>query len=155
MKAGKTPRRSGCPISYGLDVFGDKWTLLIIRDLVFFGRRTYGEFLEAGEGIATNILAERLKRLEDGGILQSRAAEKNRTKKIYSLTKKGADLIPILVEMALWGGAHDAKTAAPAAYLRRMRMDREEVIGELRKRAMSPRVSGRSPLKEIMAGDRK
>ncbi len=92
-----------CPISTTLDMLGDKWTLLIIRDLMFKGKRTYGEFLQSEEKIATNILADRLLILEKNGIVEKRAFPENKVKNLYQLTPKGIDLMPILLEMIVWG----------------------------------------------------
>jgi DNA-binding HxlR family transcriptional regulator len=96
-------RRSGCPISSTLDILGDKWALLIIRDLMFKGKKTYGEFLRSEEKIATNILADRLLILEKNGIVEKRAFPGNKAKNLYRLTPKGIDLMPTLLEMILWG----------------------------------------------------
>jgi DNA-binding HxlR family transcriptional regulator len=95
-------RRSSCPISSALDIIGDKWSLLIIRDIAFSGKTTYNEFLKAGEGIATNILADRLAMLEMTGILFKKEHPDKKAKIGYRLTAKGIDLIPILMEMILW-----------------------------------------------------
>lgn len=130
----KPKRRSACPISFSLDFLGDKWTLLVVRDLVFGGKRHYGEFLKSGESIATNILADRLAQLEAGGVLRKSPDPANRTKNVYSLTAKGLDLIPVMLELAAWGAAHDPQTAAPKAFLRRFKRDREGLIKEIRKR---------------------
>ncbi len=130
----KPKRRSACPISFSLDFLGDKWTLLVVRDLVFGGKRYYGEFLKSGESIATNILANRLAQLEANGIIRKSPDPANRIKKVYSLTAKGLDLIPVMLELAAWGAAHDPQTAAPKAFLRRFKEDREGLIKEIRKR---------------------
>lgn len=100
-------QRSDCPISKSLDIFGDKWTLLIVRDLVFHGYRFYNQFLASGEKIATNILSDRLKKLEANGFITSEKYALNKTKKVYKLTEPGLDLIPILVELLAWGYKHD------------------------------------------------
>ena len=92
-----------CPISTTLDILGDKWTLLIIRDLMFKGKRTYGEFLQSEEKIATNILADRLLILEKNGIVEKRVFPENKVKNLYQLTPKGIDLMPILLEIIVWG----------------------------------------------------
>ncbi len=92
-----------CPISCTLDILGDKWTLLIVRDLMFKGRKTYGEFLQSDEKIATNILAHRLRVLEEAGIVEKKPFPGNRAKNLYQLTPKGLDLMPTLVEIMLWG----------------------------------------------------
>lgn len=97
-----TKKRSDCPISCSLDEFGDKWSLLIIRDLIFFNKNTYGDFLKSNEGIATNILASRLQALEENGIIEKLEHPESKAKNLYLLTQKGIDLLPILVEIYLW-----------------------------------------------------
>ena len=111
---------------------GDKWTLLVVRDLLFSGKRHYGEFLKSGEAIATNILADRLLKLEAGGIIRKSPDPEHGAKYVYSLTDKGLDLIPVMLELAAWGAAHDPKTGAPKAFIRRFREDREGLIKEIR-----------------------
>lgn len=103
-EAEKGALRSNCPVNFGLENFGDKWSLLIIRDMVFWGKRTYGEFLKSDEGIATNILAARLVSLEKEGIVSKSPHPVDKRKEIYSLTEKGLDLIPLLVEIVAWSG---------------------------------------------------
>jgi DNA-binding HxlR family transcriptional regulator len=125
-------RRSKCPVTFALDQLGDKWSLLIVRDLMFHGKRTYGEFLESGEGIATNVLADRLKRLEAEGIIEKTRDPENKRRVLYSLTNKGFDLTPLLVEMVLWSAKYDADTGIPKAFLDRMVNDREAFIQEVR-----------------------
>jgi DNA-binding HxlR family transcriptional regulator len=107
VKKGKKELRSHCPVNYGLEAFGDRWALLILRDIVFRGKRTYVEFLKSEEGFATNILASRLVHLVEAGILQRREHETDGRKDIYSLTEKGLDLIPLLFEMVLWSAKYD------------------------------------------------
>ena len=92
----------GCPIRYGMGMFGDKWTLLIIRDMMFMGKRYYNEFLNSEENISTNILADRLACLEKNGIVSKTMDEKNRSKYIYSLTKKGKELLPVMLSIVDW-----------------------------------------------------
>lgn len=94
--------RSDCPIHFGLALFGDKWTLLIIRDLAFFGKRFYNEFLASPEGISTNILADRLQTLEKNGIIRKEKDETHKQKIVYSLTEKGTDLLPVLAAIKSW-----------------------------------------------------
>ena len=103
--------RSHCPVNFGLEAFGDRWTLLILRDIVFRGKRTYGEFLKSEEGFATNILASRLARLQEYGILRREDAPDGR-KDLYTLTEKGLDLIPLLFEMVLWSAKYDRLSEA-------------------------------------------
>ncbi len=98
----KTHHRSGCPINLGLEVFGDKWTLLIIRDLMFAGKRHFREFLASAEGISTNILSDRLAMLVDAGIITRADDPEHRLKAIYSLTEKGIELLPILAQISRW-----------------------------------------------------
>ena len=97
-----TKKRSDCPIGRSLDIFGDKWSLLIIRDLMFNKKCTYGDFLKSGEGIATNILATRLHGLEENKIIEKLKHPDSKAKVLYKLTQKGIDLLPILVEIHLW-----------------------------------------------------
>ena len=125
-------RRSDCPINVALETFGDPWSLLIIRDIVYFGKKTYGAFLASEEGMATNILASRLAFLEHKGILLKRVCEGDKRKEEYVLTERGLDLIPILVEMANWSAAHDPQTGAPAAWIALMKSDREKMIQRIR-----------------------
>ncbi len=113
MSCDDSTRRSDCPISYSLDIFGDKWTLLVIRDLVFAHKRHFRELLSSTEKIASNVLADRLKRLEGCGIITRRPDPDSGRRVVYELTEKGIDLIPVLLEMARWGARHDAQTAAP------------------------------------------
>ena len=112
MKKEKDKLRSHCPVNYGLEAFGDRWALLILRDIVFRGKRTYGQFLSSEEGFATNILATRLEHLIDAGILQREKDPTDGRKDIYSLTDKGLDLIPLLFEMVLWSAKYDSRSEA-------------------------------------------
>ncbi len=123
--------RSSCPVTFALDMFGDKWSLLIVRDLMFRGRTTYGEFLGAGEGISTNILANRLKSMEADGIINKTRDLEDRKKYIYGLTKKGLKLMPILLEMVRWSGKFDPNIGAPKNFLERLENDRKGILKEL------------------------
>ena len=96
-------KRSACPVSCTLDVFGDKWSLLIIRDLMFTKSCTYGDFQKSEEKIATNILASRLKALEENGVIKKSQHPESKAKVLYTLTEKGIDLLPLIVEINLWG----------------------------------------------------
>ena len=100
--------RSHCTVNYGVEIFGDRWSLLIIRDIVFAGKKTYGQFLKSEEKIATNILASRLAFLEEQGILSRAPSPDDRRKDFYTLTEKGLDLIPILLNIVQWSAQHDA-----------------------------------------------
>jgi DNA-binding HxlR family transcriptional regulator len=130
-------RRSDCPINFALEVFGDPWSLLIIRDIVYFGKKTYGEFLASEEGMATNILASRLAQLERQGIVAKRPSATDKRKEDYFLTEKGLDLIPILAEMANWSAAHDPDTGAPADWIALMKGDREQMLQRMRETVQS------------------
>lgn len=94
--------RSECPLSYSLDFFGDKWSLLIIRDMILSDKETYGDFLNSNEKIATNILADRLSMLESNGFIIKQIANK-KSKFTYTLTEKGISLVPVILELGLWG----------------------------------------------------
>jgi DNA-binding HxlR family transcriptional regulator len=102
--------RSHCAVNYGVEIFGDRWSLLIVRDIVFVGKKTYGEFRKSEEGIATNVLASRLAFLEDQGILSRTPSPDDGRKDFYSLTEKGLDLIPIVLNVVLWSAKHDPKS---------------------------------------------
>src|SRR5262245_49305901 len=99
-------KRSVCPISNVLDFLGDKWTLLVIRDMMLRGKKLYKELAESAEAIPTNILADRLKRLEATGILTKESYQDNPPRYSYRLTEKGWDLYPVIKEMLRWGVKH-------------------------------------------------
>ncbi|WP_306641779.1 winged helix-turn-helix transcriptional regulator [Sanyastnella coralliicola] len=126
--AKKGELRSDCPINYALEFLGDKWTLLIIRDLVFDGKRFYKEFLSSKEKIATNILSDRLKRLESIGILVSSVYEKQRTQKIYKLTQKGIDLTPMLIEIIIWSTKYKEGLNVSPEFLKKLEEDKEKTV---------------------------
>ncbi len=127
------PRRSDCPLNASLEVFGDRWTLLVVRDLMFGGRCSYRDFLKADEKIATNILAERLNRLEANGIVEKHRDAEDGRKINYRLTAKGMDLAPVLVEMIVWGARYE-ETDAPPAAVHEMTVNRDSFIAGLRDR---------------------
>ncbi|MBK1898029.1 winged helix-turn-helix transcriptional regulator [Chryseobacterium paridis] len=123
-------QRSDCPISCSLDIFGDKWTLLIIRDIMLRGKMSYSEFLHSEERIASNILVNRLGILEAEKILIKEVSPLNKSKFIYSLTEKGADLLPIVIEMMDWGAKYNAN--CPRKELgTKIKKDKAAVIQEL------------------------
>jgi DNA-binding HxlR family transcriptional regulator len=126
-------RRSGCPVSISLELLGDRWSLLIIRDLMVRGFRTFKEFHESGEGIATNILANRLERLQDVGIITAEPEEGDARRINYRLTAKGIDLAPVLLDLLIWAGRHE-RTAAPGRLIDQMETDREAFLLEVRRR---------------------
>lgn len=125
--------RSGCPVSISLEIFGDKWSLLIIRDLMVRGFRTFKEFLQSGEGIATNILADRLTRLETAGIVVAEVDGSDGRRVNYRLTEKGIDLAPVLFELLIWGARHE-DTGAPCSFIAGMEKNREQILHEVRRR---------------------
>lgn len=129
----KAKRRSGCPVSISLERLGDRWSLLIIRDLMVRALHSFKEFQESGEGIATNILANRLRKLEADGIITAEAGQTDARKVIYRLTEKGIDLAPVIVELLLWAARHE-NTDAPCAFVAGMAAEREKVLAEVRRR---------------------
>jgi DNA-binding HxlR family transcriptional regulator len=120
-------------VSISLELFGDRWSLLIIRDLMVRGFRSFKEFQQSGEGIATNILADRLRKLEAAGIIKGEAEETDRRRVSYRLTEKGIDLAPVLLELLIWGARHE-ETGAPCAAIEEMAKNREAVLAEVRRR---------------------
>lgn len=99
----RTDVKSRCPINFSLETFGDAWSLLIVRDIMVFGKQTYGEFLESPERIGPSVLADRLAHLEKRGIISKRPDEHDKRKMIYSLTKVGITTAPLVYELAMWG----------------------------------------------------
>src|SRR5688500_4447104 len=109
--------RSHCPINLSLEMFGDAWTLLVLRDMMFAGKRHFREFLQSQEHISSNILADRLARLVENGLLTKSDDPTHKQKAIYSLTEKGIALLPIIVQIGAWGSCwitHAGKLEAPA-----------------------------------------
>jgi DNA-binding HxlR family transcriptional regulator len=125
-------RRSGCPLNASVEILGDRWSLLIIRDMMLRGFRSYKEFLESYEGIATNILADRLRKLMAHGIITTKEDPSDGRKLIYVLTAKGIDLAPVLTEMVLWAAAHE-ETENPAL-VRQIKMDKKQFLTAVRQR---------------------
>jgi len=121
--------RSQCAIANGLEILGDRWTLLIIRDLMFTNRREFGHFMQAGEGISTNILSDRLQRLQCHGVITKEAHPEHGRKFIYQLTDKGLKLAPMVIELTLWGNETIEDTFVPPPILKMMKTDREKLIG--------------------------
>ena len=124
-------RRSVCPLNAALEMVGDRWSLLIVRDMMLRGATAYADFLSGHEKIATNILADRLRKLVQIGIVGATQDKKDRRKQIYRLTKKGIDLAPVLIEMVLWASAHEATGNQPL--VRKMR-DKAQFLDDLRAR---------------------
>jgi DNA-binding HxlR family transcriptional regulator len=121
---------SGCPIDYALEIFGDRWSLLVLRDLLVRRKRHFREMMESDEGIASNILAARLKKLEGWGLIARALDPANRRQVVYAPTAKAKELIPVLVEIAIWSAKHDPATKVNAAFIRRARRDRETLARE-------------------------
>lgn len=136
MKLEKTIR-SDCPIANSLDLWGDRWSLLLIRDMMFEGKQHYGEFLQAREGISTNILADRLARLEEAGVIAKHRDDAKRTRYVYSLTAKGIDLLPVLVETAVWGLKHHDHTVLSPHIVAAIEADKQGFISAVQQRLLA------------------
>jgi DNA-binding HxlR family transcriptional regulator len=129
----KTKHRSGCPVSVSLELFGDRWSLLIVRDMMVRGFRTFKQFQDSGEGIASNILADRLRKLEAANVVTSEVEKTDARRVNYRLTEKGIDLAPVLLEMLLWAARHE-ETGLACGLIGQMEMNREWFIREARRR---------------------
>ena len=126
--------RSDCPMNFALETFGDSWSLLIVRDIVFWGKRTFGEFLRSKEGIATNILSARLQRLETEGILIKSPDPADKRSDLYSLTQKGLDLIPIMLELGAWSSKYDERQPEEfKQFVKLVRSNQFEMIEQFKK----------------------
>jgi DNA-binding HxlR family transcriptional regulator len=128
----KLKRRSACPLNASVEMLGDRWSLLIIRDMMLRGFRSYKEFMECYEGIATNILADRLRKLVAYGIIATKPDPSDGRKVIYLLTQKGIDLAPVLTEMVLWAAAHE--DTGNQALVRQMKEDKQKFLASVRQR---------------------
>jgi DNA-binding HxlR family transcriptional regulator len=124
-------KRSDCPISSALDIFGDKWSLLIIRDIAMSGKSTYGEFIKSEEKIASNILADRLALLEWAEIITKKAHPVNKKVFVYALTLKGIDLIPTMLDLIVWSDKYNKISAQAKQFAKQIRENREVVIKQL------------------------
>jgi len=129
-------RQSGCPVAYGLDTFGDRWSFVIIREIMLRGKKTYNEFLEMDEGISTNILADRLKHLEIEGIVTKTRDPDNYRSYIYALTEKGFDLAPIVLEIISWSGKYDGRPFALRTVVNKINTDRKGFEEKIRLRQL-------------------
>jgi DNA-binding HxlR family transcriptional regulator len=121
-------KRSLCGISSALDVIGDKWSLLIIRDILFNNKHTYSDFLNSEEKIATNILADRLVFLENAGIISKEGHPESKAKYYYKITPKGIDLMPILFDMLLWSNKYLEISDRAKKAVQAIKKDREGVL---------------------------
>src|SRR4051812_26106620 len=124
----KSKKRSDCPISSSLDIWGDKWSLLIIRDLMDAKACTYGDFLKSPEKIATNILASRLQSLEDNKLIEKLEHPDSKAKVLYKLTQKAIDLLPIIVEVHLWAEKYLDIPADLKVMIKEAKKDKNEFI---------------------------
>lgn len=120
-------------MSVSLERFGDRWSLLIVRDMMVRGYRTFKEFRESGEGIATNVLTSRLRRLEAEGLITAEVDEGDARRVNYRLTEKGIELAPVMLELLLWASRYE-ETAAPCELMEKMAANRDEVLAEVRRR---------------------
>lgn len=125
-------RRSGCPLNASVEMLGDRWSLLILRDMMLRGFRTFQQFMGSYEGIATNILTDRLRKLEAYGIITTARDPSDGRKLLYLLTKKGIDLAPVLTEMVLWAAKHEV--TENQALVREMRKDKQKFLTRVRQR---------------------
>jgi DNA-binding HxlR family transcriptional regulator len=132
MPSQNVKRRSPCPLNASVEMLGDRWSLLIIRDMMLRGFRSYTQFMECYEGIATNILADRLRKLTEYGVIEATPDRTDGRKLIYALTAKGIDLAPVLTEMVLWAAAHEE--TGNQALVQLMRADKEKFLAEVRGR---------------------
>lgn len=123
--------KSHCPINFGLEVFGDPWSLLIVRDIVYFGRRTFNEFLGSEEAISPGVLSTRLDHLERAGVLERRSESSDRRRVSYWLTDRGLVLVPILLEIANWSAVADPLTDAPPSWIAAVNQDREAMVARI------------------------
>lgn len=126
----------GCPIRFAAGIIGDKWCLVILRDLIFKGKHYYGELLEGGEGIAPNILADRLAKLVDHGIVKKHKDTKKKSKYFYKLTPMGLDLIPTMLSIIDWSYTHDKGSLAEKSFISEYRKNRTQFERKIRKSAM-------------------
>lgn len=139
MSKNKDPSNGKCPVTFALDIFGDKWSLIILRDILFKRKRYFGEFLSSAEKISTNILANRLCKMESAGLLSKTKDTKNLSKYIYKLTSKGEDLVPLILDMIEWSVKYNPQpdvpsniiNGAPINLLTRLHDDRTELINEI------------------------
>jgi len=132
----KSKKRSDCPISSSLDIWGDKWSLLIIRDLMDAKECTYGDFLKSPEGIATNILAARLQNLEENKLIEKLDHPDSKAKVLYKLTRKGIDLAPIMIEISLWAEKYFSIPEDRKAMLKEVKKDKAGFIKAAMKELM-------------------
>lgn len=125
------PMRSTCPLNFALEIFGDRWTLIVLRDLLLKSRRRYGELLACEEGIATNVLADRLKRLEQRGLLTKERDAADARQYVYRPTQQAVALVPMLVEMTVWGARNSKHSSVDRDFIRRFETDRAQLVADI------------------------
>lgn len=133
VRKAESPWRSLCPLNIALEQFGDRWSLLIVRDMMVRGHRTFKQFQHSGEGIASNILSDRLQRLQSLGLVTAETEENDARQINYRLTEKGIDLAPVLLELLIWGARHE-KTGAPREVIAYFENNRRQIVAETRRR---------------------
>jgi len=126
--------RSGCPINLALEVIGDRWSLLVLRDLLLNGKSRYQEFLSSREKISTNILADRLTRLEEKGVISKRDDPENGRQYLYAPTKRGLDLLPVLVELARWSCNYDPNVDKTLPNVKQLKTNKKKFIRKIMSR---------------------
>lgn len=124
-------KRSTCPISFALEVFGDRWTLLVLRDLLLNSRSRYRELMACDEGIASNVLADRLKRLEQRGLIRKERDPKDARQYVYKPTQLAVGVVPMLIEMIVWGARNGRNTSVDPKFIRRFETDRERLVADV------------------------
>lgn len=127
---------SGCSIALTTDIIGDRWSLLVLRDMMFHGKKRYCEFLDSNEKIATNILSNRLAELAERGIIAKSRDPDNYRSNLFHLTQRGVGLAPVLFAMATWGAPQLAQTPAQIALLDRINNAPEKLLAEIRARSV-------------------
>ncbi|OJJ22377.1 hypothetical protein BKI52_06755 [marine bacterium AO1-C] len=126
--------RSHCPVNYALEHFGDKWSLLIIRDLMFKNKRHYNEFFEAEEKVSTSVLGSRLRSLEEAGIISKGEDGVKKSRIRYSLTRKGINLLPLMTELILWSNDFDVETATDEGFIKNVQEGKADYLANLEKK---------------------
>jgi len=125
--------KSSCPVNFTLEIFGDAWSLLIIRDMISIGKKTFGEFLASDERIGSSVLTERLTHLEQKGIISKQPDSFDKRKSMYHLTESGLDLIPIMYEISVWGTHTSPNPAASPEWFASLKYDRDVVVAAYRR----------------------
>jgi len=143
-----TAPAANCPMDFAAEIFGDRWAMLVLRDMLFRGKRHFKDMLASDEGIATNVLTTRLKRLEQAGLVTRSTDPANKRQVIYGLTPQGLDLAPVLIEIVLWSGRHDPCTGMPQSFRERAKTDRAGLIRDIQAGLFSPPCAAPVPPKK-------